>query len=107
MLKSIGGRGFLVLPVALAALRLWRYPKCRSRLRVFPLFVYAAVMTALIASAIACAARGPRGIWFGPGPHSNVITTAPDEYAKRLLALPEKTFGPPRESHVRPRGPNG
>jgi len=31
------------------------------------------------------AARGPREIWFGPGPHSNIITTDPDEYKKRLL----------------------
>lgn len=106
-MKTIGGRLFLVLPVALAALLLWRYPKCRSRLRVLPLFVYAAVMTALIAGALACAAGSSRGIWFGPGPHSNIITIAPDEYAKRLFALPDKMVGPPRESHVGPRGPNG
>lgn len=32
-------------------------------------------------------AAGPREIWFGPGPHSNIITTAPDEYAERVFAF--------------------
>jgi len=31
------------------------------------------------------AASGPREIWFGPGPHSNIITTVPDEYGRRVL----------------------
>ncbi|MBI5863623.1 MAG: alpha/beta fold hydrolase [Planctomycetes bacterium] len=35
-------------------------------------------------------ARGPRGLWMGPGPHSNIITTAPEEYAERLFAFLEK-----------------
>ncbi len=33
------------------------------------------------------AAPGPREIWFGPGPHSNIITTVPDEYGWRVLAF--------------------
>ncbi len=31
------------------------------------------------------AVTGPREIWFGPGPHSNVMTTAPSQYAERLF----------------------
>lgn len=37
------------------------------------------------------AATGPRQIWFGPGPHSNIITTVPDEYAERVFAFLEDT----------------
>lgn len=36
------------------------------------------------------AARGPRTLWFGPGPHSNIITQAPGEYAERLFRFLEK-----------------
>lgn len=30
-------------------------------------------------------ASGRREIWFGPGPHSNIVTTVPDEYAERVF----------------------
>lgn len=30
-------------------------------------------------------AAGPKEVWFGPGPHSNIITTVPEEYAERLF----------------------
>jgi pimeloyl-ACP methyl ester carboxylesterase len=40
------------------------------------------------------AARGPKALWFGPGPHSNIITTAPEEYAKRLFAFLDEHLGP-------------
>lgn len=39
------------------------------------------------------AARGPREIWFGPGPHSNILTTAPDEYSERLFDFLARTLG--------------
>lgn len=32
-------------------------------------------------------AAGPREIWMGPGPHSNIITTEPEEYANRVMAF--------------------
>jgi len=40
------------------------------------------------------AAPGPKAIWFGPGPHSNIITTEPDEYGRRLFAFLDKHLGP-------------
>ena len=39
------------------------------------------------------AAAGPRTIWFGPGPHSNIVTTDPSGYADRLFAFLERTVG--------------
>ncbi len=36
------------------------------------------------------AAKGPRAIWFGPGPHSNIITEAPGEYARRVFQFLEE-----------------
>jgi len=36
------------------------------------------------------AATGPRDIWFGPGPHSNIITQAPHEYARRMFGFLEQ-----------------
>lgn len=30
-------------------------------------------------------AAEPRSIWMGPGPHSNIITTEPEEYADRVM----------------------
>jgi pimeloyl-ACP methyl ester carboxylesterase len=33
------------------------------------------------------AATGPRDIWFGPGTHSNIVTTDPSVYEKRLQAF--------------------
>ena len=35
------------------------------------------------------AAGGPKAIWFGPGMHSNIVTTAPQAYAKRVLRFIE------------------
>jgi len=40
------------------------------------------------------AAKGPKTIWFGPGPHSNIITTVPSKYKKRLFTFLEKHLGP-------------
>ena len=31
------------------------------------------------------AVSGPREIWYGPGPHSNIITTVPSKYARRVF----------------------
>jgi pimeloyl-ACP methyl ester carboxylesterase len=42
------------------------------------------------------AASGPRAVWFGPGPHSNIITADPSGYANRLLAFLDRQFGKPR-----------
>lgn len=42
------------------------------------------------------AALGPREIWFGPGPHSNIITTVPDEYARRVFEFLDRTIGSTR-----------
>ena len=33
------------------------------------------------------AATGPKEIWYGPGPHSNIVTTVPDEYARRVFGF--------------------
>jgi len=40
------------------------------------------------------AALGPRDIWFGPGPHSNIITEAPYDYAQRLFDFLDQHLGP-------------
>jgi pimeloyl-ACP methyl ester carboxylesterase len=50
------------------------------------------------------AACGPREIWFGPGPHSNIITESPNEYADRLFRFLDHSLGPvPRTPrHARP-----
>jgi pimeloyl-ACP methyl ester carboxylesterase len=37
------------------------------------------------AERLAAAARGPCETWFGPGPHSNIVTTEPEEYAERVM----------------------
>jgi pimeloyl-ACP methyl ester carboxylesterase len=37
------------------------------------------------AERLAAAARGPCELWFGPGPHSNIVTTEPEEYAERVF----------------------
>lgn len=52
------------------------------------------MMPAAHAERLYRAAPDPREIWFGPGTHSNVITTAPDEYARRLFAFLDRTLGP-------------
>lgn len=52
------------------------------------------------------AAAGPREIWFGPGPHSNIITESPNEYADRVLRFLDEHLGPAprraRRAHSRP-----
>ncbi|UCD27296.1 MAG: alpha/beta fold hydrolase [Planctomycetota bacterium] len=40
------------------------------------------------------AAKGPHEIWFGPGPHSNIVTTDPDGYTKHLFDFLNIHFGP-------------
>jgi len=45
------------------------------------------VMPAYGAQRLYEAAKGPRQIWFGPGPHSNIVTTTPDQYAKRVFGF--------------------
>lgn len=40
------------------------------------------------------AAVGPKSIWFGPGPHSNIITESPSEYGQRLFAFLEANLEP-------------
>jgi pimeloyl-ACP methyl ester carboxylesterase len=47
------------------------------------------------------AAGGRRAIWFGPGPHSNIVTEAPAEYARRVFAFLD---GPGLQEAARPRG---
>lgn len=49
------------------------------------------------------AATGPRELWLGPGMHSNIITTAPHEYEKRLFRFLDKHLGP--NSHSDRRAP--
>lgn len=39
------------------------------------------------------AARGPKAIWFGPGPHSNIVTTDPDAYAQHLFEFLDRNLG--------------
>lgn len=39
------------------------------------------------------AAIGPREIWFGPGPHSNIVTTTPHDYGRRVLDFLDRTLG--------------
>lgn len=51
------------------------------------------------------AARGPRDIWFGPGPHSNIVTEAPGEYADRVFAFLDKHLGPVDRSSPNRRRP--
>ncbi len=41
------------------------------------------------------AATGPREIWYGPGPHSNIITTDPAGYAERMFRFLEQHLGAP------------
>ncbi len=40
------------------------------------------------------AVDGPSALWLGPGPHSNIITTDPSEYASRLFAFLDRHLGP-------------
>lgn len=47
------------------------------------------------------AATGPREIWFGPGPHSNIITADPREYEQRVFRFLDAHLGPakPQPAH--------
>jgi len=54
------------------------------------------VMPAAHAQRLYDAARGPRAIWFGPGPHSNIVTTSPGEYAERVYNFLNMHLGPVR-----------
>lgn len=49
-----------------------------------------AIMPASHSQRLYDAATGPKEIWFGPGPHSNIVTTVPEEYAQRVFAFLEK-----------------
>ena len=51
-------------------------------------------MPASHAQRLYAAAPGPREIWFGPGPHSNIITVAPSDYARRLFGFLEAHLAP-------------
>jgi pimeloyl-ACP methyl ester carboxylesterase len=44
-------------------------------------------MPAAHARRIHRAAAGPATLWLGPGPHSNIVTTAPDAYESRVAAF--------------------
>jgi len=43
------------------------------------------------------AASGPRRLWFGPGSHSNIITTDPENYANHLFTFLNRYLGPPEK----------
>ncbi len=58
------------------------------------------LMPASHSQALYDAAGGPKEIWFGPGPHSNIITTEPSQYAERLFGFLNKSLGTP-PSHAR------
>ena len=48
------------------------------------------------------AARGPRQIWHGPGLHSNIVTTDPDAYARRVLGFLDTHLSASRPMRPRP-----
>jgi uncharacterized protein len=49
------------------------------------------------------AAAGPREFWFGPGPHSNIITTDPREYEQRVFRFLDANLGPAKAATSKPR----
>jgi len=49
------------------------------------------------------AARGPRDIWFGPGPHSNIVTNDPYGYARRVFDFLGRHLGPVEQQSPRQR----
>lgn len=51
------------------------------------------LMPAAHAQRLYDAARGPKSIWFGPGPHSNIVTTDSDGYAQRVFAFLDEHLG--------------
>lgn len=60
------------------------------------------MMPASHSQALYDAAAGPREIWFGPGPHSNIVTTSPSEYQQRVFAFLDAHLGPAKVSTSRP-----
>lgn len=53
------------------------------------------------------AATGPRKIWFGTGPHSNIVTDDPSGYREQVFEFLDRTLGPaprPRPGTSRPAG---
>jgi uncharacterized protein len=50
-------------------------------------------MPSLHSQKIYDAAPGPREIWFGPGPHSNIVTTDQREYEQRVFAFLDAHLG--------------
>lgn len=40
------------------------------------------------------AARGPKLLWLGPGPHSNIVTTAPEAYGDHVLGFLQAQLKP-------------
>ncbi len=50
-------------------------------------------MPAAQSQALYNAAPGPREIWFGPGPHSNIVTTSEHEYKQRVFAFLDTYLG--------------
>jgi pimeloyl-ACP methyl ester carboxylesterase len=55
------------------------------------------VMPASHARRLYEAASGPRRLWFGPGPHSNIITTEPENYANHVFVFLNHHLGTPVE----------
>lgn len=51
------------------------------------------IMPAAHSVRLHAAAAGPRELWMGPGPHSNIITSVPDEYARRLFTFLDAHLG--------------
>lgn len=47
------------------------------------------------AEKLRAALGGPSSLWSGPGPHSNIITTAPEEYEKRVFDFLDGALGKP------------
>lgn len=51
------------------------------------------LMPAAHAQRLFDAARGPKSIWFGPGPHSNIVTTDSNGYAQRVFTFLDEHLG--------------
>lgn len=51
------------------------------------------VMPVSHSQALHDAATGPREIWFGPGPHSNIVTTNPRAYEERVFGFLDAHLG--------------
>lgn len=62
------------------------------------------VMPAAHSQRLYDAATGPRDLWFGPGPHSNIVTTDPTTYGQRVTDFLETCFGRPQNTALRDGG---